>query len=154
MRFLNALYRNSIWHPDALDPDDFKYRNLKRTWLPALDLLSILVGILAMVYGSSVLNEMYHRSFLTTVSAIFITASSVALVGVAFPRLWVPEAIGKLVMLGLLGGYSTAVWVAFFQGNTGSGFVAAMLMYPLVFPLFRLQILGEEVKQRRATNGI
>lgn len=154
MKFLNALYRNSIWHPDALDPDDFKYRNLNRIWLPALDLLSILVGILAMVYGSNVLNEMYHGSFLSAVSAIFICASSVALVGVAFPRLWVPEVIGKMVMLGLLGGYSTAVWVSFFQGNTGSGFVAAMLMYPLFFPLFRLQILGEEVKQRRTTDGI
>lgn len=154
MKFLNALYRNSIWHPDALDPDDFKYRNLNRIWLPALDLLSILVGILAMVYGSNVLNEMYHGSFLSAVSAIFICASSVALVGVAFPRLWVPEVAGKLVMLGLLGGYSTAVWVSFFQGNTGSGFVAAMLMYPLFFPLFRLQLLGEEVKQRRTTDGI
>lgn len=154
MKFLNALYRNSIWHPDALDPDDFKYRNLKRIWLPAIDLLSILVGILAMVYGSNVLNEMYPGAFLNTVSAIFICASSVALVGVAFPRLWVPEVAGKLVMLGLLGGYSTAVWVSFFQGNTGSGFVAAMLMYPLFFPLFRLQLLGEEVKQRRTTDGI
>jgi hypothetical protein len=79
-------------------------------------------------------------------------AAALALVGITFPKLWIPEVAGKLVMLGLLGGYSTAIWVSFFQGSVESGFVAAMLMYPILFPLFRLDILGEEVKQRRVSH--
>lgn len=153
MKFLRSLYRNSIWNPDAIQPEEFKYRNLKRLWLPLFDLLSILVGVLGVAYGSRILNELYPESLVDGLSLTFILASIVAGVGIIFPKLWIPEVIGKITMLGLLGGYSTAIWVSFFQGNVESGFVAAMLMYPVLFPLFRLDILGEEVKQRRVEQG-
>lgn len=149
MRVLRFLYRNSIWHPDAIAAEEFKYRNLKRLWLPLFDLLSILVGVLGVAYGSKILNDLYPGALVDGLSIVFIIAAAVALVGIAFPKLWVPEVAGKITMLGLLGGYSTAIWVSFFHGNVESGFVAAMLMYPVLFPLFRLDILGEEVKQRR-----
>lgn len=149
MRFAQFLYKNSIWHPDAIAAEEFKYRNLKRLWLPLFDLLSILVGMFGVVYGSKILNELYPAMLVDGLGVTFIIAAFVALVGIAFPKLWIPEVAGKLVMLGLLGGYSTAIWVSFFQGSVESGFVAAMLMYPVLFPLFRLDILGEEVKQRR-----
>lgn len=153
MKLLRYLYKNSIWHPDAIASEEFKYRNLKRLWLPLFDLLSILVGTLGVVYGSQILNELYPEAFVDGVSMTFVGAAFIALVGIAFPKLWVPEVAGKLTMLGLLGGYSTAIWVSFFQGSVESGFVAAMLMYPILFPLFRLDILGEEVKQRRVQEG-
>lgn len=154
MRFPRFLYRNSIWHPDAIPAEEFKYRNLKRLWLPLFDLLSVLVGALGVAYGSRILNELYPESLVDGLSATFIVAAVVALLGVSFPKLWVPEVAGKLVLLGLLGGYSTAIWVSFFQGNVESGFVAAVLVYPVLFPLFRLDILGEEVKQRRVEGEI
>lgn len=154
MRFLRSLYRNSIWNPDAIQPEEFKYRNLKRLWLPLFDLLSILVGMFGVVYGSKILNELYPTAVVDGLSVVFIIAASVALVGIAFPKLWIPEVAGKITMLGLLGGYSTAIWVSFFHGSVESGFVAAMLMYPVLFPLFRLDILGEEVKQRRVEGEI
>lgn len=149
MKVLRFLYHNSIWNPDAIQPEEFKYRNLKRLWLPLFDVLSILVGVLGVAYGSRILNELYPHALVDGLSITFIVASVIALVGIAFPKLWIPEVVGKITMLGLLGGYSTAIWLSFFQGNVESGFVAAMLMYPVLFPLFRLDILGEEVKQRR-----
>lgn len=149
MRVLRYLYSHSIWHPEALDPEEFKYRHLKRMWLPLFDLLSILVGALAFAYGSTVLNSLYPREFISAVAIGFTVASFVALVGVSFPALWVPEVLGKLVIMTLLGSYSVSIWASFLHGNVESGFVAAVLMYPILFPLFRLQLLGEEVKQRR-----
>lgn len=146
---INVLYRNSIWHPEAIAEEEFKYRNLKRVWLPLFDLLSVLVGLLGVAYGSATLNRLYDPWVIDTMGYIFISSALVALIGVAFPRLWLPEVMGKLSMLGLLGAYSTAIWVSFFQGNVESGFVAAMLMYPILFPFLRLDILGEEIKQRR-----
>lgn len=149
MKVPQFLYKNSIWHPDAIQPEEFKFRNLKRLWLPLFDGLSILVGMLGVAYGSKILNELYPAALVDGLSLTFILAAFIALVGISFPKLWVPEVLGKLTMLGLLGGYSTAIWVSFFHGSVESGFVAAMLMYPVLFPLFRLDILGEEVKQRR-----
>lgn len=149
---ISVLYRHSVWHPEAIPEEEFKYRNLKRLWLPLFDLLSILVGLLGVAYGSKILNELYPEWLVNTLGLVFMGAALIALVGISFPKLWIPEVAGKLVMLGLLGGYSTAIWVSFFQGSVESGFVAAMLMYPILFPLFRLDILGEEVKQRRVSH--
>lgn len=143
------LYRHSIWHPQALDPEEFKYRHLKRVWLPLFDFLSVLVGALGLVYGSTLLNALFTRSVIEFFSGVFIVASVVAFLGVVFPALWLPEMAGKLLMLSLLGAYSLSVWIGFFSGDVYSGFVAAVLVYPVLFPLFRLQVLGEEVKQRR-----
>lgn len=122
---------------------------MKRVWLPFFDLLSILVGALGVAYGSKILNELYEPGFVDSVSIVFIVASVGALIGVSFPKLWLVEGIGKIVMLGLLGGYSAAIWASFFTGNVESGFVAAMLMYPIIMPLMTLQLLGEGVKNNK-----
>ena len=122
---------------------------MKRVWLPFFDLLSVLVGILGIAYGSKILNELYDPAFIDGVSSIFIVASVAALIGVSFPKLWLVEGAGKLIMLALLGGYSTAIWASYFQGNVESGFVAAMLMYPIIMPLMTLQLLGEGVKKTK-----
>ena len=147
------LYRHSIWHPSAVEPDDFKYRNLKRVWLPLFDLLSVVIGLMAILYGSKVLNQLYPSVVIDLAGFTFLIASLAALVGLAFSRLWFVEVLGKIVMLSLLGSYSCAVTVLFVQGDVQSGFVAGMLMYPVLFPLFRLQVIGEEVKQRRIEGG-
>lgn len=142
------LYSQSVWHPDSIPPEEFKYRHLKRLWLPLVDLLCVLIGYMGVVYGSRILNESYPAWLVDTASTVFIAASLVALVGVAFPRLWPQEIAGKLVMLTLLGTYSASIWGAFFAGSVESGFVAAILVLPIILPLFRLQLLGEEIKQR------
>lgn len=141
--------RQSVWHPEALPVEEFKYRHLKRFWLPLFDVLCIIIAHLAYIFGSPLLHALYPQWVIDVVSVTFLFAASVALVGIAFPRLWIPEIIGKLVMLGLLGTYSATVWTSFFRGEVQSGFVAAILVTPLLLPMFRLQLLGEEIKQRR-----
>lgn len=144
------LYEQSIWHPDAIEPEDFKYRNQKRVWLPLFDIVGILIGLLAVAYGSSILNESYDHALIDFMGNFFMAASAGALIGVAFPRLWVLEILSKLFMMALLGTYSITIWISFFQGQVFSGFIAAILILPIIMPLSRLDTLAEELKQRRA----
>lgn len=123
---------------------------MKRVWLPLFDLLSILVGSLGVAYGSRVLNELYDPWFIDGASITFIIAAIVALIGVSFPRMRIIEGAAKLAMLGLLGGYSAAVWGSFFEGNVESGFVAAMLIYPVLWPFMSLQLIGEGLKKKNS----
>lgn len=147
--WVRVLYRVSVWHPDSVDPEEFKYRHLKRVWLPLFDAVSIAIGVLGVAHGSRLLNELYQPALVDTVGTVYIIASGLALLGVAFPRLFAIEILGKLVMLTTLGTYSALVWTSYFSGAATAGFVAAILMLSLVLPLFRLQMLGEEIKERR-----
>lgn len=146
---LQRVYRQTIWHPDAVPDAEFKYRNLRRIWLPLFDALSIWIGFLAVQYGSTLLNKMFPVVVIDIAGSIFTLAATLALVGVVFPRLFLAEIVGKVVMVSLLGTYSVVIWISFFAGEVQSGFVAGMLMLPLILPFAVLQIRGEEIKQRK-----
>ena len=145
---LQRVYRQTIWHPDAVPDAEFKYRNLRRVWLPLFDALSMWIGFLVVQYGSNLLNEMFPVLVVDVAGIIFTLAATLALVGVVFPRLFLAEIVGKVVMVSLLGTFSVIVWVSFLAGEAESGFVAGMLMLPLILPFAVLQIRGEEIKQR------
>ena len=146
---LQRVYRQTIWHPDAVEDAEFKYRNLRRVWLPLFDVLSIWIGFLAVQYGSTSLNKMFPAVVVDVAGSIFTLAATLALVGVVFPRLFLAEIVGKVVMVSLLGTYSVLIWASFLAGEVQSGFVAGMLMLPMILPFAVLQIRGEEIKQRK-----
>ena len=145
---LQRVYRQTIWHPDAVPDAEFKYRNLRRVWLPLFDALSVGIGFLAVQYGSTLLNNMFPAFVVDMAGSIFTLAATLALVGVVFPRLFLAEIVGKVVMVSLLGTYSVIIGASFLAGEVQSGFVAGMLMLPLILPFAVLQIRGEEIKQR------
>ena len=146
---LQRDYRQTIWHPDAIEDDSFKYRNLWRFWLPLFDAMSVGIGILAVQYGSTLLNQLFPAFLVDSMGAAFTVAALLAFIGVVFPRLYLAEIVGKVVMVSLLGAYSVVIWISFFAGEVQSGFVAGMLMLPLILPFAVLQIRGEEIKQRK-----
>lgn len=147
---LSALKAASVWNSESLEPEDFKYRSLKRRWLPLFDAIGMVVGYLAMQYGSRILDDLYSPDFVDFVGITFLIASFIAGITVMFPSLWKVEAVAKIAMLALLGSYSATIWVSFFTGQVQGGFIAAILMLPLVMPLFRLEMMGEERKERKA----
>lgn len=140
----------SIWAKDAIPPEEFKYRHIKRVWLVYFDLISVLIGVLAVAHGTRLLRELFPQATIDVFGTVFAVAAFVALLGVAFPRLWMPEIFGKVVMVGMLGAYSAVLWFSYFTGASETGFVAAMILLPLATPFLRLQMLGEEIKQRKA----
>ena len=145
---LQRVYRQTIWHPEAVPDAEFKYRNLRRVWLPLFDALSVGIGFLAVQYGSTLLNNMFPAFVVDMAGSSFTLAATLALVGVVFPRLFLAEIVGKVVMVSLQGTYSVIIWASFLAGEVQSGFVAGMLMLPLILPFAVLQIRGEEIKQR------
>jgi hypothetical protein len=114
-----------------------------------MDAVCILMGWLGVLYGSRILNAMFDPWVVDSAGATFTIASALALIGVSFPKLFALEIASKVVMVSLLGTYSVIIGVSFVAGEVQSGFVALMLAIPILLPLMRLQILGEEIKQRR-----
>lgn len=149
MRWLRAAGRASIWHPDAIPPDEWKFRSLKRVWLPVYDVIVVLAGIWATVFGSPILHRLFPEDVIDLMGTTLTISAVVCLLGVAFPRLWRVEIAGKVVLVALLGGYAIAVM--FFRTNPdpSAGFVVFVLLLALPTPLFRLNLLGEEIKDRR-----
>ena len=143
------LWRASVWHPDAVPTEEWKYRNLKRVWLPIYDLVAIFAGIQAIIYGSSMLNRMFHPDLVDMLGAALTIAALISLLGVSFPRLWVIEIVGKITLVGLIAGYITTI-IIFANPPGPSLFVVAMLAFGLPLALFGLTLLGEDIKERRA----
>lgn len=146
---LRRLWRASIWHPDAIPPDEWKYRSLKRFWLPVYDLIAIFAGIWAALFGSPVLQELFDGPVIDTMGILLTVVATVCLLGVVFPCLWRWELFGKAVLIALLAAYAAAVVLFRTNPAPSSGFVAFIIILSLPLPLFRLTQLGEEIKERR-----
>lgn len=151
---MRRLWRASIWHPDAIPLHEQKYRSLKRLWLPVYDIIAVLAGITAAVYGSRLLDRLYG-DFTDAIGLFFSFVALVCLAGVAFPRLWALEIAGKSLLVGMILAYAIAIVVSpspeqIAQQEAPSWFVSVILLLPLPLPLFRLDLLATEWADRRA----
>lgn len=151
MHLLRALWAASIWHPTAIPPHERKYATpLKRVVLPVYDLILILIGWLGMDEGFEALRLAFPPPGAHLTYGVLIVAGLVCLIGCAFPRLWVTEVAGKLVVMGVLGVILFAMLVAgqTVQGHAGVA-AAPMIAGLMLLPLLRLWILGVERAARR-----
>lgn len=150
-RWLGALWRASIWHPDAIPVYEGQAAlELKRYVLPAFDAILVVMGIMAVAMGMPSFDILYN-DLLSTVAAWTLLVSAItAGVGLAFPRLWKLEAIGKIAMTAVIAGYSTALWVLVVRGEDGRGFVACATTALLLLPIWNLRRIGRERQARMA----
>lgn len=149
---MRGLYRASIWSPDAIPPGEWKYRNLKRIWLPTYDVIAVIAGVVAALQGSPLLNRLFPDILVDGLGYGLAIIATVCLAGVAFPRLWAVEIVGKIILVALVAAYATMI-LLFPSTPQPNHFVVLMLAFSLPLPLFRLNLLGEEVKERRAVRG-
>ena len=148
---MRRLFAASIWARGAIPPDEWKYRWLKRLWLPIYDLFATAAGICAVVFGSRLLNRLLDGAMLDAVGIVFTGIAFVCLLGVAFPRLWLVEIVGKVILVGMIGAYMSAIVLYPTVPNEAPNwFVFAMLGFGLPLAMFRLSLLGEEWKERHA----
>lgn len=147
-RAIKPIYRATIWHPSAIPPEEFKYRNLKRFWLPFYDLIAVCAGLSAIVYGSDMLNRLFSPEWVDAIGATFTMIALICLLSVAVPRLWMLEILGKTLLVGMIAGYITTI-LFFSKSDQPQLFIASVLAFGLPLALFRLNLLGEEIKQRR-----
>jgi hypothetical protein len=146
---VRRLFAASIWARGSIPPDEWKYRNLKRVWLPLYDIIAIWAGLQAMLYGSTILNRLFRPDVVDAFGIVMVLVATVCLAGVAFPRLWPVEMVGKSLLVALVAGYVTTI-LLFSESATPNLFVIGMLTWGLPLSFFRLNLLGEELKERRA----
>ncbi|WP_170289820.1 hypothetical protein [Microbacterium oxydans] len=117
--------------------------------MPVYDLIAIGAGIWAALFGSPVLHELFDEPVIDTMGTLLAIVATTCLLGVAFPHLWRWEICGKALLVALLAAYAAAV--VLFRANpaASAGFVAFIIVLALPLPIFRLTLLGEEIKERR-----
>lgn len=154
MSVVARLWRASIWHPDAIPEREQKYRSLKRVWLPLYDVLAMCAGVAGVLYGSRLLDRLYGDQT-DLIAGFFAAVAAVCLAGVAFPRLWAMETVGKCILVGMVVAYAFAVIVSpspeqLLAKEAPSWFIFTVLLLTLPLPLFRLELLATEWADRRA----
>lgn len=147
---IRSLWAASIWAPGMIPPDEWKFRNLKRVWLPLYDLIAVFCGVQAFLSGSPLLNALFPADLIDVLGVMMAAAALVCLAGVAFPRLWLVEIVGRIILVGMISAYVATIMLL--SQNAGSNlFVVGMLTFGLPLAFFRLNLLGEELKERRAS---
>jgi hypothetical protein len=116
--------------------------------LPAFDFVLVIMGWSAVKLGMPTFDIVLNAHISMISAWALLIAAITALVGLAFPRLWVLEAAGKLLMVLVLAGYATGLWVLVSQGADGRGFVAGALTALLLLPLWNLRRIGRERQAR------
>ena len=139
----------TIWSPGAIPTDEWKYRNLKRVWLPMYYAVAVIAGVIAVVQGSPVLNELFMEPVVNLLGVTMSLVAMLCLIGVAFPKLWAVEFASVILLVGIVASYVTEV-LLFASTPPQTYFTALMLTLSLPDLLSRVGILGEEIKERRA----
>lgn len=151
---MRRLFRASIWHPDAIPVvEGTTSLELKRVVLPLFDGVLIMMGIVAIRYGMPSF-DIVHNHVISKIAAWALLVGGVlAFAGVAFPRLWITEVVGKLLAVAVLGGYGGALWALVLDGSDGRALVAAAFTGLVIIALWALYRLGRERRARRKNGG-
>ncbi|MBD8477557.1 hypothetical protein [Microbacterium sp. CFBP 8794] len=148
------MWRASIWHPEAIPVIEGQIsRDLKRVVLPLFDVALIVMGVAALAGGMPSFDLVHNHLISAVAGWALLVGGTSALFGVVFPRLWVAEAAGKLVVLLILGAYAGALWALVGEGSAGRALTAGAFSGLLALPLWNLVRLGRERRARRTRKG-
>jgi hypothetical protein len=111
-----------------------------RIYLPALDVIFAVGGIISYNFGVPALSATTPGSYVTGWAIAVTTVSLACLAGIAFPALlWRVEFAGKALLLGLLGLYvGTLIYLGFVEGDGSRAALAVFISAILVLPTWRL----------------
>jgi hypothetical protein len=147
---LARLYRASIWHPDAIPLDEYKYRNSKRILFPLIDITILLMGAAAFVWGIPSLSTFYDKWVVNVYSITLSSAAVLAFIGVAFPSMWKLELGAKATMLGQFTTLAACLIFLTADGNDGRGYVAGLCVIAGLVVGYRISVLASEWQARKA----
>lgn len=148
---MRHLLKHTIWAPGAIPVDEWKYRNLKRVWLPFYDIMFVWAGLIAVRFGIPSLDTILPAWMSDTLGYTLVVVAILCLIGVAIPRLWFFEVGAKTALLAILITYFLALRVV--AGETGGtdtrAFVSVITLISAIPILIRMNILSEEARARR-----
>lgn len=148
VEILRRIYRITIWHPLAIPIDEFKYRNLRRVWMPLYAAIGIYSGWKAVTQGSPLMNMLFPADLVDILGVVFTVAAVVAFVGIVIPSLWLPATLALWVIVGMIGSYIATIAI-YGPTENPNDFVLGMLGFGLPSAFAYLNLLGEDWKERR-----
>lgn len=150
-RFLRWIACNSVWHHGNIQANEHKYRNLKRLWLPMYDGFAIICGLMvAFAGGLPSLNAIFPPSVVQFLGIALATVGAASLFGTVLPRFWRWEAVGRALLVGIITSYVGALAVlGVALPDTNRLAVTAMVALGLPLTLFRMDLIGDELRERR-----
>lgn len=155
--------QGTVWARDGIQPEDWKFRDLQRIWLPLYDLIAAFAGLMGMLFGSPLLGKVFGGvDNYATIDPVdwatggFMLVALACLISVIHPRLWAMEIGFKVILVGMIAGYIYAIIAFGERGPSGlpNLFVTGMLAFGLPLALFRLDILGQEILDRRLVRSL
>lgn len=148
---MRRIFNASIWAHGAIPDRERKYAGpLKRVALPAFDFILIIGGFYAVSRGIPAVDELLPPIVADSIGYAFAASAFFAFIGLAFPRLYALEIGAKWIMFGLLGVYLISLRVLADVTDSGTrDFISAIVAALMIVPLYRLWILGVEVRDRR-----
>lgn len=148
MHLLRSIGRASIWHRSAIPADEWKFRSIKRVWLPLYNFIVGGAGVWAMIYGSPILKRLFPGELVDVAGFALAAAAFVCLLGRAFPMLWLVEFCGKVMIAFLLGAYAGTVAIFPREADPANGFVVFILAAAIIPCMIGVSIIAEEWKER------
>lgn len=151
MKHLRSVGMKTVWHRSGIPTEDWKYRRLVRLWLPVYYAIALYIGTVGLVFGSPLLIRLFPPLAIDVVTGAFTLSAAIALIGLAFPRLQNVEIVGTVALSGLVAAYIATISVFGAKGPEGlpNLFVLGMLAFGLPFAFFRLDLIGQNIAERK-----
>lgn len=149
-RALHRLWSATIWAPDAIPASEGELaRDVKRWVLPTFDLVLIGAAVLALYGGLPSLALVTARPIATVAAWALLVVVATCLVGVAFPKLWLVEFVGKCALIFMLLTYGLIALILAVIYDPNRSFMAGLSIATSVLPICRVVWLGRERRRRR-----
>lgn len=137
MSILKRIYKASVWSRSGVSATNWRFRNQFRITFPYVDLMFIWFGCVGWMNGIQSVEDAAGNNWQTTWSAAIAVCGVLALVGVAFPRLWAVELLGKIPLVGLVCGY-LALQMTLGADNPRLQATAGLFTTLVAFPIWRV----------------
>ena len=143
---LRRIARASVWARDGVRAEDWRFRGLFRFVLPATDVFFLWFGFVGWQNGIVSVQQEASPTWQTWWSAGIAVAALIALVGVAFPRLWWVELVGKIPLISLVSVY---IFILFARGPLVAA-TGGLVCILILLPIWRVGDLGFTAWLRKA----
>lgn len=151
MNLIHRIFRNSVWGRNGVPPEDWRYRGLYRWVLPLTDIFFFWFGAVGYWNGINTVEAAASQTWQEYWSLGIAISSTIAFIGVLFPKLWLVELLGKIPLVGLVSVY---IVIFFSQGLTDTPNMlatAGLISILILLPVWRIGDLGFVAWKRKET---
>lgn len=144
----NPLPDWTVWGAHGLDSVPEDYKGIYRWVLPLTDLFFIWFGVVGWLIGVESVEDATSTGWQTWWSFTIAVAALFALVGVAVPKLWPVELIGKIPLVGLVCVYVAVLLMGGVEDPLAMA-TAGLICILILVPIWRVFSLSRRWRRSR-----